>query len=359
MIRVAFVLPHLRPGGAERCVVNWLGALDRRRFAPMLFLKQVDGAFLDLLPGDVIPVSLGGARAARLAAAIGRALREHRIDVAYSATNAVNLALMAARTHARRIVSEHTSPADYLAEAKLAPLRRLAMRHFYPRADAVAVPTDRIGSDLQTILARALPVATIPNPVIGDTPPPPRAAGPGPFRLLAAGRLVPAKGFDTLIDACAILAASGLRFQAAIHGDGPLRDDLQARIDAAGLRGCVGLQGHGDLAPAMARADLFVLSSRREGFGNVVVEAMAAGLPVLATRCPGPEALIAADAGWLVPREDPRALATAIAGIARDPDRALVAGPARAVAARYSVAASTAAFAALCERLAAARSMPA
>lgn len=348
MIRVGFVLPHLRSGGAERCVVNWLRALDRERFAPTLFLKRVEGNFLALLPADVTPVWLGGSRAALLPLAIGRALAEHRIDVAYSATNAVNLALMAARTGARRIVSEHTPPGAYLAEAKLPALRRMAMRRFYPRADAVAVPTEAIGGELERVLGVTLATATIPNPIIAGAPLP-RASHNGPFRILAAGRLVPAKGFDTLIDALALL---DVPFEADIHGDGPLQRELQARIDAAGLSGRVRLRGYADLAPAMAQADLFILSSRREGFGNVIVEAMAAGLPVLATRTPGPEALIEDGlTGWLVPPEDPQALAAAIARLAADPGRDRTVAAARAVADRYTVAASTQAFEALLTRV--------
>jgi glycosyltransferase involved in cell wall biosynthesis len=349
VIRLGFVLPHLRPGGAERCVVNWLRALDRERFTPFLFLKRVDGAFLDLLPADVTPIPLGGARAALLPAAIGKALAEHRIDVAYSATNAVNLALMASRTGARRIVSEHTSPDAYLAEAKLRMLRRLAIRRYYPRADAVAVPTEAIGRELREALDAALPTAVIPNPVIeGESLP--RTSHNGPFRILAAGRLVPAKGFDTLIDALALLPG----VEAHIHGDGPLEADLRARIALAGLTDRVHLRGYADLAPTMALSDLFVLSSRREGFGNVIVEAMAAGLPVLAARTPGPQALIDDGVtGWLTPPDDAAALAAAIARIARDPQRDRVTGPARAIAARYTVAASTAAFEALVARVAA------
>jgi glycosyltransferase involved in cell wall biosynthesis len=356
MIRVGFVLPHLRPGGAERCVVNWLRALDRERFAPVLLLKRVEGAFLDLLPPDVTPIGLGGLRAALLPVAMGAALREQRIDVAYSATNAVNLALMAARTGARRIVSEHTPPAAYLAEAKLPTLRRLAMRRYYPRADAVAVPTAAIGSELARVLGVSLATAMVPNPIV-DGPPSEREFGGGPIRILAAGRLVSAKGFDTLIDALALLET---HFTADIHGDGPLRAELQARIDAAGLSDRVHLRGYGDLSPAMAKADLFVLSSRREGFGNVIVEAMAAGLPVLATRTPGPESLIEDGAtGWLLSPENPRALADAITRLATDPDRDRVLPAARAVAAGYTVAASTAAFEALVTRVAGARSMAA
>lgn len=354
MIRLGFILPHLRAGGAERCVVNWIGALDRGRIRPFLFLKRVEGAFLDLLPPDVTPVALGGARAARLPGAIAGALSAARIDVAYSATNAINLALLAGRTPVRRIVSEHTSPAAYLAEAKLPFLRRGAMRWLYPSADAIAVPTERIAADLAAVLGRPLATAVLPNPVVDALPSLPRAAPtPGvPLRLLSAGRLVPAKGHDVLIDACAMLAGQGLDFSLLIRGEGALEPALRARIAAAGLTGRVTIEGYGDLAPAMAAADLFVLASRREGFGNVVVEAMASGLPVLATSSDGPAGLIEqGTSGWLVPPADAPALAAAITRFAADPGGARVIQPARAVAARYTVAASTHALAGLAERL--------
>lgn len=358
MIRLGFILPHLRAGGAERCVVNWIGALDRRRIRPFLFLKRVEGDFLDLLPADVTPIALGGARAARLPGSIAAALAAARIDVAYSATNAMNVALLAARTPVRRIVSEHTSPAAYLAEAKLPFLRRLAMRTLYPRADAVAVPTERIAAELRATLGQPLAAIVLPNPVIDARPPLPRAAPESVVRLLAAGRLVPAKGHDVLIDACAMLARQGLDFRLSIRGEGPLEPALRARIAAAGLADRVTIEGYGDLAPAMAAADLLVLASRREGFGNVIVEAMAAGLPVLATATDGPAGLIDDGAsGWLVPPEDSTALAAAIARIVADPARDRVVGPACAVAARYDIAASTAALTELVERIAG-RSMP-
>ena len=359
MIRVAFVLPHLRPGGAERCVVNWIGALDRSRYRPLLMLNRVEGAFLDLLPDDVTPIALGGQRAAMLSRKLGAVLDEHRVDVAYSATNATNLALLAARTSVRRIVSEHTPPQAYLAEAKLPLLRRFAMRRLYPRADAIAVPTDRIGAELSAVLKQRLPVTTIPNPVVGEIVIARKdRRTDGVFRILSAGRLVPAKGFDTLIDACAALAASGVAYHLDIYGEGASRDDLARRIAAAGLADRVTLTGAGDLTEAMRAADLFVLASRREGFGNVIVEAMATGLPALATRSGGPETIIDHDSnGWLVAPDDATALGEALVHLARDPDRKRVVAAAGETAQRYDIATSTKQFSTLIDRVVAARYM--
>lgn len=360
MITLGFVLPHLRAGGAERCVVNWIGALDRSRVRPLLFLKSVEGQFLDLLPRDVTPIPLGGARAMRLPGAIVRALDLHGVDVAYSATNAMNLALLNARCGAAPIVSEHTTPTEYLAEAKLATLRRFAMRRYYPRATAIAVPTDRIGRDLVSCLGRPLPIVTIPNPVIGTLPEPESPADSATLRILSAGRLVSAKGFDVLIEACAKLARDGVDFVLTICGEGPLRDALAAQIAAAGLDERVLLRGYSDLAAFLRDSDLFVLASRREGFGNVLVEAMAGGVPVVATRSGGPDSFIADGiSGHLVAPNDPAELAQRIA-VLRDPMRRVATvGAARDVAARFGIEASTAAFTAMVARAAATRSIAA
>ncbi len=352
--RVAFLLPHFRAGGAERVVLNWIGALDRSRFTPLLFLTRIEGDFLAALPGDVEPIALGGGRALRLPRRIAAALATHQIDIAYSATNAMNLALLAAPIGAHRvarIVSEHTPPRAYLAEAKLPLLRRAAMRHFYPRAAAIAVPTDRIAAEIAEVIARPVNTVTLPNPVIATVAPPnARAENHGPIQLVSAGRLVPAKGFDSLIEACTILAANGTAFHLRIFGDGPLHAQLAQQIAAAGIGDHVTLAGHSDrLADEIAAADLFVLASRREGFGNVIIEAMAGGTPVLATRSGGPEAIITdGENGFLVQPEDAAALAARIAALIGDPQhRRSVCAAASETARGYDIASSTRRFEAL------------
>ncbi|HZG08837.1 MAG TPA: glycosyltransferase [Allosphingosinicella sp.] len=349
-IRIAFLLPHLRPGGAERVVLNYLRALDRSRFAPYLFLARAEGAFLQLLPADVPVVPLGG-RARGLPPRLARALRGHRIHILYSATDAMNLAAAASRWFGagstKRILSVHTDPAAQMAEARRPWLRRFLVRRLYRSADLVAVPTDAIGAQVQTLVGRTLPLSTLPNPVVehirASAPPSPS----GPFRIAAAGRLAEAKGHDLLIDAAAILAAEGRDIAVDIYGEGVLRAALARRIEAGGLLGRVHLRGHQpDLARAFAGAHLCALPSRREGFGNVAVEAMAAGLPVLAAACSGPASFIDHRRnGFLVPPGDAAALAAAIAAAMDDP--AALSGvidPARETARAFEVAAATRQF---------------
>lgn len=346
--RIAFLLPHFRVGGAERVVLNWIGAFDRARWQPLLLLGKAEGALLAQLPDDVPAVAIGGGRALRRPWRIADALAALRADVAYSATSAMNLALLAAPTRVPRIVSEHTPPDSFRREAKWPLVRAAATRLLTPRAAAVAVPTAAIGAAV-----RGAPVAVVRNPVLPAVPPPlaPKEDG---TRIVAAGRLVPAKGFDTLIDAAALLAARNVRFTLDIFGEGPLHEALAAQIARHGIGHRVRLAGRSDaLGAALAAADLVVSSSRREGFGNVIVEAMAAGTPVLATRAGGPETFVADGRnGFLVEADEPAALAMAIAALLADPARRMaVRAAARETAAGYTVAASLAEFTALLDRV--------
>ena len=345
-LRVAFILPHLRPGGAERVVVNYLRALDRDPFEPFLFLRRREGAFLELLPADVPVFDLANARARRLPNRIARALQTHRIDLAYSATDAVNLALLASRwwgaKGTRRIASLHTNPEAWLAEAKHPRLRLWLMRRLYPKAAAVAVPTQAIADELKALVPTAR-VEVLPNPLVENTS---TTSVNRQNRIVAAGRLVETKGFDILIDAADNLRRRGLQLELAIHGEGPLRDVLSRQVEELGLAGIVSLPGHADTPRMFEGASLCVVPSRREGFGNVVVEAMAAGVPVLAAACPGPAALIEHGRnGFLVEPGSAAALADALASLLEDPQRRASVVPAgHGTARRFEVAAATRAF---------------
>jgi glycosyltransferase involved in cell wall biosynthesis len=133
--------------------------------------------------------------------------------------------------------------------------------------------------------------------------------------VVGAGRLERSKGFDILVDAWAEVAAKHPDWRLRIYGDGSQRRALQQQIDALGLRENVTLEGFStSLQGEMAQGSLFVLSSRAEGYGMVLVEAMACGVPVVSTDCPaGPRDIITPGVdGLLVPNKDVDALAGAI-----------------------------------------------
>jgi glycosyltransferase involved in cell wall biosynthesis len=154
----------------------------------------------------------------------------------------------------------------------------------------------------------------------------------GSLRMLGVGRLVAKKGFDTFVDACAALQSDGIPFQATIAGpDGPCGRVVRELIVARGLEDRIHLAGamsQDELLTEYARADAFCLPCRivgadRDGIPNVLVEAMAAGTPVVSTCISGiPELVKTGVNGLLVAPDDPVALAGALRRLHGDPDLA-------------------------------------
>jgi glycosyltransferase involved in cell wall biosynthesis len=149
------------------------------------------------------------------------------------------------------------------------------------------------------------------------------ARTPGPIRLLSIGRLVDFKGFDVLIDACALLSQEGIDFDCEIIGDGPLRAELQARSHQ-NVR-FSGERSQDYVLRALATCDLFILAAvvdergASDVFPTVVAEAMTAAKPVVSTTVAGiPELVSDGETGLLVPPRDPQALAVAIKRLIKD-----------------------------------------
>ena len=184
----------------------------------------------------------------------------------------------------------------------------------------------------------------IPNPVrVEPTPddaPPALASLIDERAIVAVGRMSPEKGFDLLIDAFARVHAGRPEWRLVILGEGTERPRLEAQIKRLGLRAAVELPGTvPDPAEAFRRAGIFALSSRIEGFPNALLEAMAAGLPVVAADCPYGPAEIVQDEwnGMLVPVGNADALATGLLRLIDDPElRARLGARATSVAEAYS-----------------------
>ena len=158
----------------------------------------------------------------------------------------------------------------------------------------------------------------------------------GVFRFVAAGSLIRRKGYDLLLEALAALSEKGNSgVTLTIIGEGEARASLTALAQSLGLRERVTFTGQLDRAAMVnhyRESDAFVLASRRETFGVVCIEAMAMGLPVIATTCGGPEDYISAADGILVPTENARSLASAMENMIRgidDYDRSAIARRAR------------------------------
>lgn len=354
--RIAFALPHLKAGGIEVVVRSLLGGLERSRWAPMLILNRCEGELLDSVPADVPVLSCGDQGMLPRARALAGLLRRQRVELLYSGTNAMNLsavlavALMRRRFRPRLVISEHTTAESYLAKARQPRLRRLLIRVLYPQADCLAVPLEGIGKGWQQALRLpGPPLACLPNPVLEEAAlarlqaePPKRVPG----RIVAAGRLIEDKGHDVLMSAFAEVLKAHRHAELLIYGSGPGQAALEAQAQALGIADRVHLMGYSkDLLRDFARAELAVLPSLREGFGNVAVEALAAGTPLVASRCLGPEAILqGGKLGILVPPGDAPALAAAITGALAQPKDARVLKEAQVAARHYLAQAAVQCF---------------
>ncbi len=158
--------------------------------------------------------------------------------------------------------------------------------------------------------------------------------------ILSVGRLVPKKGMGTLIAACAVLRDRGVPFNCQIVGNGPLRSEMLQQINGLDLMETVTLRGamtHDELVSLYGQATVFALTPQisddgdRDGIPNVLVEAMAAGVPVVSTCISGiPELVQDGQTGLLVPPNSPEAAAAAIERLLRDVEiRQRVSGAAR------------------------------
>jgi len=141
------------------------------------------------------------------------------------------------------------------------------------------------------------------------------------LQLVSVGRLAAHKGHDDALRALAELARAGVDARLTFVGDGPRRAEMQQLATALGVESQVEFAGERDPRPALQQADLFILPSHHEGFSNALLEAMASGLPVVATDAGGTaEALGDAGGGRLVQPRAPAALAQALIDLARDRD---------------------------------------
>lgn len=157
-----------------------------------------------------------------------------------------------------------------------------------------------------------------------------------PPLIVAVGRCIEKKGFADLIDACGMLG--GKNFRCEIVGDGPLLEELRERVIAAGLTGkveLVGAEGPGEIADRLRRATVFALpcvdlpGGGKDNLPTVIMEAMAAGLPVVSTPIAGvPEMLVDGATGWLVPPREPTILAARLGALLADREGARAMGAA-------------------------------
>ncbi len=321
--RILFFLPDLDGGGSQRTLVNLAGALPRDRFSATIAAGCTDGPARDWLADHVALVDLNAPRLRWALAPLRRRLRQERPHVLFSsmpdANLAASLAVMGLRSRPGLILRETNS---HRHRGDLSRLRRKLIGRAYRRADAVVALSEGVREELvEDYALDPGRTVTIHNPVdvagiaaateavrdsIQDIP------NSGPL-IVGCGRLHRQKGFDLLIEAFADL--DDARARLVILGEGSEREALETLARSRGVADRVlmpGFESHPE--KWFAQATLFVLPSRWEGFGHVLVEALAAGVPVVSAWAPhGPaDILNDGETGLMVPTGNAAALGAAI-----------------------------------------------
>jgi glycosyltransferase involved in cell wall biosynthesis len=314
MANLAFLISDMGDGGAERVAASLANGAARRGHKVELLLMKAEGPNLSLLEPSVRVIDFNASRIRGVIAPLIRYLRQERPDVLqismWPMTVVGLIAAKVASVGTRIVVTEHITLSQQYASRSM----RWSVRMFYRLADQRIAVSKGSARDLSRL--SGVHVDTIYNPIvpIGAGPAAVEAWPPRRRKILAAGSLKEQKNHLLLVEAMSLLSPD-VDASLVIIGEGELRGMLEDRVHRLGLQDRIRMPGYiKDPSPYFRAADLFVLSSDYEGFGNVIVEALSAGLPVVSTDCPdGPaEILNNGQFGSLVPCADPVALAKAI-----------------------------------------------
>jgi glycosyltransferase involved in cell wall biosynthesis len=340
MPKVLHLLSRFDFGGIERQLVERLRR-HPRGFEPLLACNSLTGAFLGpiralglepfVVPWRGIVHPTGALGVLRLAAL----MKSEEVDLVHANDYAMSvLGLPAARLAGVRFVTNrvdcgHLRPGFSPAHRKLEAFAARSSDLVCANADAVRkVCIEEEGCDPERVVVvrNGIDLARF-DSLAAQEPAAPIGMRSGDFNVAVVGNLWPVKGHTTLVEAAALLAgrAPGIRFFCA--GEGLMRPALEKRLRQLGIEDRVVLLGHRSDVPAiLARANALALCSSNEGLSNAIMEAMAARLPVVATRVGGNPELLEGGRGLLVPYGDPRALAEAVLRISAAPDEARAMG---------------------------------
>lgn len=335
MTDLAIFLTDLAGGGAERVMINLAEGFAARGYAVDLVLAKRQGPYLADLSSRLNLVDLAAPRLIRSLPGLVRYLRRTRPRAMLSALNDANLiAILAgglACVPTRILITEHSHVTEG-TKHEISLKRRLTpwlVRLFYNHADRVIAVSHGVEADLHGLGVAPERTRTIYNPIVTpalrrqlcETPDHPWLADTGVPVILGIGRLCVQKDFALLIRAFAQVRRQR-EARLIILGEGEERPRLEQLVTALDLGSAVCLPGFVTSPAAfLRRAALLVVSSRVEGFGNVLVEALAAGTPVVSTNCVCGPAEILPDRryGRLVPVDDIQAMAQAILDALKGP----------------------------------------
>lgn len=320
--KIAIIIPSLRGGGAERVMVNIIRNLDYTKFDIKLILLKKEGPYINLLPENIDVVDLKTHRVRKSIRPLIKVLNSIRPDVILSTMGHLNLAILATRPflkgNPKIIIREANTPSKNLTKKER--LFSFVYKKLYPKADLIVAQCNDMKTDLMEYFdIEEEKIKYIYNPldieeIMGNI------KGSSPFvenriNLISVGRLSYQKGFDVLINAFDIVVKKVPNVYLTILGDGILKKELEEQAEKLGILDRISFVGFKDNPyPYYHYADMYILSSRWEGFPNTLLEALACGTKVVATNCKsGPREILEDNKyGTLVTEGDYESLANGI-----------------------------------------------
>jgi len=322
--KILLLLSHLGGGGAEHVIALLARGLSQEKYEVHLGLVGQGDESRESLPEWVSVHPLGAGRARAGALPLLRLIWRLRPDVVLTGAAEVTFLVLILRplfpAGTSVLVRQNATATSVMAFGRLPRFTRLLYQLLYRNSDRVICQSRDMARDLaQAARIGEEQITVLPNPVdlagIRGTL---RAAGPesnGGLQLLAIGRLSREKGFDLLLEALAIVRERFPKVTLILVGDGGEEQALKSLCHRLGLEDAVGFAGRVDPPYAFfARTTLFVLPSRHEGMPNALLEAAAAGLPIVATPASGGvvDLLRGRPGAWLAAEISAEALAASI-----------------------------------------------
>jgi len=321
-IRIGVLLPSLRGGGAERVIVNIVNHINKSKFDVYLIVFNKVGPYINEVNPKVKVIDLESERIRKGFLKLWTVLKELKLDIVFSTMNHVNLALLLISKFPlmkfKTVIREANTPSKSLTKHSWikGKIELLLGRLLYPTSAMLISQCDEMKEDiLHVYKMNGKKVVTIYNPLdiknIKN-----RIGRKSPYQsekrnVIAIGRLTYQKGFDVLLEAFSGVVKIVPNAYLTILGEGELKEDLKDQIKKLNLTDHVDLKGfQPNPYTYLYHSDIFVLSSRWEGFPNTVLEALACNVKVVSTDCKsGPKEILGDNKyGYLVKSEDSKSL---------------------------------------------------
>ena len=316
-MKIMMVITGMHSGGAERVMATLCNELVKTHSVQLLVLKDAASDYQLDEKVELVGGNVSNQNVVASIRVVKKQIEQWKPDVVLSFMTKTNIIALCAKlvtkTKAPFIIAERANP--YNAKK----IFRIIRKYLYPLADGCVFQTRQAQDYYKNILKAESVVLR--NPLNPDFKVE-AYTGPHKKKIVTVGRLSVEKNQKLLIEAFARIAAKYPEHYVEIYGDGPLRAELENQIREEGMENRVFLMGRKNhIHEHIQDAELFVLPSNSEGMPNALLEAMALGLPSVATDCPigGSAVIVDNDKnGVLIPMNDPQALAQAMDRVLSD-----------------------------------------